>query len=652
LSIILTAPPASAVERAANRAPDPARVAEIAAMLAAEPRGAGPAIGDRKAWDEVARSPQFKGFVARADRLREQPFPDLPDELFLDFSRTGNRDRYQRVFFERRNRFGTLVLAECLENRGRFLPAIENAVRAILAEKTWVLPAHDGSLANFQGKVVQIDLTAAATASNLATAGYWLDGKLSGETSRLIRSELERRTFAPFEGMIKQGKPRMWWLTGTNNWNAVCLAGVTGAATTAIEDRQRRAFFIAAAEKYIQSFLDGFTPDGYCSEGLGYWDYGFGHFMLLAEDVLQATGGKLDLWQRPKVEAIARFARRLEILPGVYPAFADCHIGPRPDARIMAYVSRRFGFGWSEWEKRGLGLASGPSADLFEFGRIALTPGPSPAGGRGKKIVSVPSRPMPLRDWFRDAGILICRPAPGQAQGLGAALKGGHNAEQHNHNDVGSFVVALGGDTPLLDPGAEVYTRRTFSSSRYESYVLNSFGHPVPRVAGKLQREGRQAAAKVLKTEFTDEKDTLVLDIRSCYDVPELAKLVRTFVFSRAGRGSLAVSDEVEFTSPQEFETALITLSPWKQLSADTLQVGAGASAIEVTIAAGEHALRIKAEEIHEDLPGKVVPKRLGIALTGPVQNATIRVTIAPHEAARSSSPISSVFQQRDRESR
>jgi len=32
--------------------------------------------------------------------------------------------------------------------------------------------------------------------------------------------------------------------------------------------------FAAAAEKYVENFLAGFTPDGYCSEGLGYWNYG------------------------------------------------------------------------------------------------------------------------------------------------------------------------------------------------------------------------------------------------------------------------------------------------------------------------------------------------------------------------------------------
>lgn len=609
------------------REPAASRVAEIAAMLAPGPRGAGASIDDRKVWDEVARSPRFKGLVRSAEGLLSEPFPELPDDLYLDFSRTGNRDRYQKVFFERHSQFAKLVLAECLENRGRFLPAIEEAIRAILVEKTWVLPAHDGSLANFKGKIVEIDLTSAATASSLATARYWLGDRLSEESRQRIRSELERRTFAPFEGMVQRGKPRTWWLTGTNNWNAVCLAGVTGAATATIEDRQRRAFFIASAEKYIQYFLDGFTPDGYCSEGLGYWDYGFGNFMLLAENVYEATGGKLDLWKRPKVEAIAQFARHVEILPGVYPAFADCHVGPRPDARIMAYVSRRFGWGWNEWEKQGLGLAAGPSSDLFEFGLVGLG---NSASRQPPASAGAPERPS--RNWFRDAGILVCRPAPGNSRGLGAALKGGHNAEHHNHNDVGSFVVALGKATPILDPGAEVYTRRTFSSRRYDSNVLNSFGHPVPRVAGRLQREGRQAAAKVLKSEFTDQQDTLTMDIRSCYEVPELDKLVRTFVFSRKGHGSLTVSDEVQFASPKEFETALITLAPWKQVADDTLVIGKGADAVRVKIAAGDRRFRVQATDIHEDLPGKLVPKRLAIILTEPVHQAVIRMTIAPAE--------------------
>ena len=39
----------------------------------------------------------------------------------------------------------------------------------------------------------------------------------------------------------------------------------------------------------------------------------------------------------------------------------------------------------------------------------------------------------------------------------------------------------------------------------YESKVLNSYAHPVPVVGGCLQSTGAKFAAKVLRTEFTDE---------------------------------------------------------------------------------------------------------------------------------------------------
>jgi len=625
-SAITSAPAAKRAAKKSGGSPDPARVAEIAKMLPERPQGAGPTVSDRQAWTAVARARGFSAVVQRAERLAKEPIPDLPDDLYLDYSRTGNRDRYQRVFSARHSRFATLVLAECLEHKGRFLPAIDESLRAILAEKTWVLPAHDGDLGNFKGEVVGIDLSAAATASLLATADYWLAEKLRPETRKLLKSELERRTFKPFEGAVRERKPTLGWLTTTNNWNAVCLAGVTGAALAGIEDRQRRAFFVASAEKYVQHFLDGFTPDGYCSEGLGYWNYGFGNFMVLAEGIAGATGGKLDLWELPKVRRIAQFGQRIEISPGISPAFADCHIGSRPDVRLMAFVSRRFGFGWKELEARGLLLAPGPTNGLLELGLLGF------ANSASKRPAAAAPREE-LRDWFADAGILICRPAPGNPGAMGVALKGGHNAEHHNHNDVGSFVVALGGKTPLVDPGSEVYTKRTFSGQRYESKVLNSFGHPVPRVAGRLQQTGRQAAAKVLKTSFTDKADTLVLDISSAYAVKDLKKLQRTFVFSREGSGSLTVTDEVEFASPQPFETALITFDKAKPGPGDALLVGDGAGAVKVSIAVtGTRPFRLGSESIQEDLPEGRIPTRLGIELSEPVTKAAITLTITPAE--------------------
>jgi hypothetical protein len=535
--------------------PEPRGAEAWANLLPAAARGAGPTIDDRRAWQAAAALPKFQGVLKQAGELLSELIPELPDSLYLDYSHTGNRARCEKVMGRRQARMAALVLAECLEDRGRFLPAIEETLRAIGGERSWVWPAHDNGMANFKGTAITVDLRAAGLAWNLATARYWLGGKLSPEVRRLLDDELERRVFTPYERAISGGKPRLFWTGVTNNWNAVCLAGVTGAAMANIESRERRATFAAAAEKYVQNYLRGFTPDGYCSEGIGYWNYGFAHYVMLAETLRQASGGQVDLMDRADVRRIALFGRRMEMLPGLYPAFADCQLNEQPNAALTAFLSRRYGWGLKDVAAAGLGLAKGASNQLFDVGLFDF-----PNSASAVQPAESPAVAAPLRDWFPKGGVLICRPAPGSRYALGAALKGGHNAEQHNHNDVGSFVVALGHATPLLDPGKEVYTARTFGNHRYDSNVLNSFGHDVPRAAGRLQQTGHQAAARVLKTEFADQADTLVLDLSAAYaavkemgtgseprrakggksasgEVPvpfsSLKKLDRTFIFSR-----------------------------------------------------------------------------------------------------------------------
>ncbi|MFH1718665.1 MAG: heparinase II/III family protein, partial [Planctomycetota bacterium] len=601
---------------------DQNRIKRIAGLLPEKPAGFGLPIGNRNTWDELSRNDSFKRIIPEAEGLLETPIPEQPDDLFLDFSRTGNRTRWQRVSGRRRGRIGTLAVAECLENKGRFLPAFEDIVRVLCSERTWVMPAHDSSLTNFYGKSVDIDLGSSALSWSLATADYLLADKLSPEIRRLIRDNLENRTFQPYRDMVADKRKKNWWMTGTNNWNAVCLAGVTGSALAVLDSRDDRALFVAAAEDYSKNFLDGFTDDGYCSEGLGYWNYGYGYYVMLCEMIHQATGGKLDLLQDAKAKQAATFGAKIEIINGVYPAFADCSIRARPDSELMYFVSRRLGMGLRSWENIETVSAGGSlyQSMMYSFPNSASRTPPAASVSEGPGI----------RSWFDQAGVLICRPASNSSSRMAVALKGGHNDEHHNHNDVGSFVVVLGDKPLLIDPGGEVYTARTFSGRRYESNVLNSFGHPVPMVAGKLQQTGRQAAGRVVSHEFTDDADTIVLDISSAYDVPELKKLQRKFVYSRNDSGSLSVSDEVAFSQACDFGTALITFDDWRQLSPSSLLIYSQDQALRVDITAEGADFKIQPETIKEDLSARSQPVRLGITLTGPATGAVISLTITP----------------------
>jgi len=600
---------------------DENRVREILPLLAEKPAGFGLPITERSAWDHLAENDSFKRIISAAEELLKSPIPEQPDDLYLDFSRTGNRTRWQRVSGRRRSRVRTFALAECLENKGRFVPAFEEIARVLCSERTWVMPAHDRDLTNFHGKSIDIDLGSSALAWSLATADYLLADRLSSETRRLIRENLDRRIFQPYRDMVSGRREKNWWMTGTNNWNAVCLAAVTGSALAVIDSRDSRALFVAAAEGYSENFLEGFTDDGYCSEGLGYWNYGFGYYIMLSELIYQATDGKVDMLLNEKVKQAATFGSRIEIINGVYPAFADCSIRARPDSRLMYFISCRLGLGLRSWEQIDP-VSAGSSlyqSMMYSFPNSASRSLPAQSASQGPGI----------RSWFEKAGVLICRPAQSSASSLAVALKGGNNAEHHNHNDVGSFVVVLGNRPLLLDPGGEVYTARTFSSRRYESKVLNSFGHPVPLVAGKLQRTGRQALGRVVREDFTEDTDTLVLDISSPYNVPELEKLQRKFVYSRQDSGSLTVTDEVVFSKPCDFGTALITFDKWKQLSDSSLMIRDQDKALRVDIEVTGADFKIKPETIEEDLSGRRLPTRLGINLTKPVLSAVVSLTIS-----------------------
>ncbi len=598
---------------------DPGRVDEIAQMLPDAPEGLGQPITVREAWDRATETGGWENIVRKAEGLLDEPLPESPDELYLDFSETGNRTRWQRVASQRRGRMTPLVLAECAENQGRFIPAIEELVEALCAERTWVMPAHDRSLANFNRERIDIDLASSRVGWEMATASWLLGDSLSDETRRLIRENVSERVLEPFRAMYSGERDCNWWMHTTNNWNAVCLAGVTGAALAQIDDPALRAEYVAAAEHYSQNFLNGFPPDGYCTEGLGYWNYGFGNYILLAETVYQATGGGVDLMDRPGVAAPATFGRRIQIIGGVAPAFADCGIHARPDTRWMYYVNRRYDLGLDAYEELPAASSTGGfiSTLIFSFENSAGAPDTI----EGAEIGS------PLRTWFDDAGVLISRPAPDSDCLLGVALKGGHNAEHHNHNDVGSYVVVVQDRPVLLDPGSEVYTARTFSKHRYESDLLNSWGHPVPIIGGELQRKGRDAAAEVLSSEFGDERDTLTLDLSAAYDVPQLQRLERAFVYDRTGDGTLTVTDSVALAEAQSFETALITVGAWEQQDDDTLLVRDANRAVQVHVDTGAAAWELIPEDIEEDAHG-VEPVRLGIRLAEPVTEATVTLTV------------------------
>lgn len=597
----------------------PARVEEIAAMLPAGVSGPGRPITDRAYWTSASVVRRAGWAVAEAERLLGTEMPAWVDEDYLEFSRTGRRAAGEAMMSRRHGRLSPLVLAECVEGRGRFVGAINAALREYVAEPTWTLPAHDAKLNNFRGTSYDVDLGSAVFAADLGQALWLLGDRVEPEVREAVVRATRRRVFEPVERALRPGG---WagWLGSVkdpvkNNWNAVCLAGVTSAALAMLEDRGERAVFVAAGEHYVRYFLNGIRPSGYCDEGGGYWAYGFGLFMHLRESLVRATGGRVELLELPRAKEGALFGPRYTMTDGLMPTFADSRHGTRAEEGMVNFCLVALGAG-GDAERARL-WRSGKGGVLC----TALVEPTAIAGGAGEKLEVGP------RSWFEDVGVLVCRPS-GAGSRLGFAVKNGGNTS-HSHNDVGSWVVSVGGEIPLGDPGGPMfYDNRTFTQHRFERKLLSSYGHPVPLIDGKEQLDATRVKAAVLKTAFGDDADEVTIDMKPAYDVAGLKSYRRTARYERAGRGAVVVRDEFEFAGPTAVEMALPYRGKAHLGDLRRLRFEAGGEAVTVEVRA-PCAVSVK-EETFTELG--VTFHRAGLRLEEKITSGVVEMVIRPEE--------------------
>src|SRR5437016_9252302 len=127
------------------------------------------------------------------------------------------------------------------------------------------------------------------------------------------------------------------------------------------------------------------------------------------------------------------------------------------------------------------------------------------------------SEPLLGSVWLADLQLMAARSIPNKAQGLYVAAWGGHNAQSHNHNDVGNFIVYGDGKPVLIDLGVETYSAKTFSSQRYDIWTMQSAYHNLPTINGVMQAAGREFQAKAASFEESANRVTFSADIASAY---------------------------------------------------------------------------------------------------------------------------------------
>jgi hypothetical protein len=500
--------------------------------------------------------------LARGEAALGADWPTLPATLFLEYARIGNRANFEHVQSMRRTMLRDLVLAECVEGEGRFLDDIANGIWTTCEETYWGYPAHvNAQAAGVDLPDVEeptVDLFAGEASALLAWSVALL-GKRLDAVSPLVRRraafEVKRRVLDPC-----LARDDFWWMGfdpgehGVNNWNPWVNSNWLASVLLLEEDPERR---VAAVDKILRSldvFLGIYAETGGCDEGPSYWGRAAASLFDCLDLLHSATGGQLDLYADAKIANMGRYIYRAHIAGDYVVNFADASAVNRPPASLVY----RYGTAIRDLDMMRFGawLLEGQSEERGKqegsMGRIL------PALFDIPEVLPVEAAPpLPREFWFAGIQVLVARDTAGTADGFFLAAKAGHNAESHNHNDVGSFIVYIDGKPLIVDAGVETYRRQTFSPRRYEIWTMQSAYHTLlpsferPGQAVVQQLPGDGFAARAVQARFDDAEARLALDLAGTY--PAGAGLLTWSRVVTLKRGAaVIVEDAFTLTSPVE----------------------------------------------------------------------------------------------------
>lgn len=499
-----------------------------------------PVAGDRSYWESLDKDLR-EVILTQGEAAQKEKWTVLLASDYLEFSRSGDRVRFENRYFPRRTKLAQLTIAECIEGKGRFLDDIIDGLYLILEESSWCLPPHNSygkdadklSLPSVKRPVV--DLFAAETAALVGLVEYLLRNelkKISPFIGENVNAAITERIVNPCLNEY------FWWMgfreVHVNNWTAWIsqnvLLALYSRAHGVIPDpqKERLTLLIAAA---LDHFLDDYGEDGCCNEGVHYY-HRAGLCLYGALEILNrvSSGAMREVFQLPKLRNIAAYIMKMHVSGEYYINYADssANAGHRnaeeyafakatDNECMMQFVAEDYQK--QEWGDRILSQteAWGLYERLFqvEFHYEMMK---KRTGTRKQEDT-----------WFPSTGLMIARD-----DAFVLAAKAGNNGESHNHNDVGSVIVYKGGRPFLIDVGVETYCEKTFSKKRYEIWTMQSAYHNLPSFYEDgsekkwiQQTDGEKYRAVDVSVTQNSDISVLQMDIARAYADPRIKSYCR-----------------------------------------------------------------------------------------------------------------------------
>lgn len=612
--------------------------AHLAPLLAAP--GAAlpvPTASDREAWstvDEATREAVLEKVAT--ERATPWPIPLAHDAARFHRERDGDRERWESPAFARQQRLSRAAFAAAVTADDADLDAVADGVWLLCEQSSWCWPAHDDTFMA-HGSVLAtvddpyLDLGAGEVVAQLAwidhLLGAQLDERYPGIRAR-IRREARLRVFEPFVHR------RDWHWLGldgdVHNWNPWIHSNVLAAALQLLDADAERAGVVRLAIEGLDRYLAVLPADGAIDEGYSYWWNGACRALEALDVLAAATDGAVEVTaELPALVATVAFPHRMHLGGAWYLNLADGQA--RPDGEQPWHALHR--------AARVVGDAAARAHAAAH--RVPGAPAVDERHGLGRMLRGVTDpawvgaarerSPLPREVWLPSVEVLLAREAAGSAAGLTVAAKGGHNGEHHNHDDVGSFVVASDGVPVIVDAGRPTYTAATFGPDRSSIWTMQSSWHNTPEVRGSRQGTGAAFRARDTAASLDDAGARFSTELAAAYPDAALRSWNRTVTLERGAHPRVVVDDSWAFADEHAEQiggpTALHLL-----IAGDVELVGDGA---RITPLDGASTVRVRwlpeleAATTVRDLDDPMLSTVWGARLT------RIELDVTHHRAAR-----------------
>jgi len=512
-----------------------------------------PLYSDRAGWNRVLGDWKDE-FIKRGEDALGYQWRVVTATDYLTHDRGGSQGDAGASLNSNVLKIVDLFFAELATGEGRYLDQLMNGVFAMCETTSWVL-SHHLSLQKSGHFFPQsfdnaIDLVAGDVGSILAWVYYYFHDefdKIEPEISRRLYEELDKRIMTPYLTETHFGWKGDNFNSETdhlNNWTPWCSVNCLEVFALLEKDINRFAKAAYMSMESVDKYLNNIEGDGCCDEGPSYWYQGpaknFEYLLFLS----WITGGKVNALGDPMIKRMGEYISSSVIGNGWVVNFSDAsargggnplviyNYGKGVDSRLM----KRY----AAYVLDGKPLMPGRERYIIRMFYSILI--------KEELKKETPELIMDPYTWYPETQICYMR----EKDGFFVATKGGHNAQSHNHNDIGTVSLYYKAIPFLIDAGVGTYITKTFSSQRYEIWSMQANYHNIPMLNGIPEKEGRRYESE--QSTFNPKTMTFSVDFAGTYPEEACVKSMLRKVSLKNGKVTIKDSYSLsESKKPADF---------------------------------------------------------------------------------------------------